>query len=151
MLIEEKALKHWIDNFYGYGSWHAKFWFIGYEESGGELPEEVAEKINYFYRVHASAEDGTLCDIRELYRHVARDSSRSRFGGQNPPSRNASAGKAALCSQTDTNTVSTAVPFSMGFGKISSPLFTATETRNFLISLRIRNTLLHWRQNTMRR
>jgi hypothetical protein len=29
MLIEEKALKHWIDNFFGYGSWHARFWFIG--------------------------------------------------------------------------------------------------------------------------
>ena len=86
MLIEEKALKHWIDNFYGYGSWHAKFWFIGYEESGGDLPEEVAEKINYFYRVHAS-EDGTLCDIRELYRHVA-----VRW---DPPSRNAT-GKAPL-------------------------------------------------------
>ena len=35
MLIEENALKYWIDNFYGYGSWQAKFWFIGYEESGG--------------------------------------------------------------------------------------------------------------------
>ena len=145
MLIEEKALKHWIDNFYGYGSWHAKFWFIGYEECGGELPEEVAEKINYFYRVHASTEDRTLCDIRELYRHVA-----VRW---DPPSRGASADKASssrndsaskhVCSQTDTNTVSTAMPYSMEFGKISSPLFTATETRNFLISLRIRNTLLH--------
>jgi hypothetical protein len=71
MLIEEKALRHWIDNFYGYGSWNAKFWFIGYEESGGDLPEEVAEKINYFFRVHASAEGGSLCDIRELSRHVA--------------------------------------------------------------------------------
>ena len=82
MLIEENALKHWIDNFYGYGSWQAKFWFIGYEESGGDLPEEVADKINYFYKVHASANDRPLCDIRELYRHVA------------PPTRNASAGKA---------------------------------------------------------
>jgi hypothetical protein len=88
MLIEEKALKHWIDNFYGYGSWHAKFWFIGYEESGGELPEEVADKVNYFYKGHASPEDRTLCDIRELYRHVA-----VRW---DPPSRNASADKSRL-------------------------------------------------------
>src|SRR5687768_12227655 len=87
MLIEEKALRHWIDNFYGYGSWHAKFWFVGYEESGGDLPEEVAEKINYFFRVHASSEDGSLCDIRELYRHVA-----VRWD----PSRSASAGKPPL-------------------------------------------------------
>ena len=70
MLIEEKALKCWIDNFYGYGSWHAKFWFVGYEESGGDVPEEVAEKLNYFYNLQVPNAP-TLCDIRELYRHVA--------------------------------------------------------------------------------
>jgi hypothetical protein len=71
MLIEEKSLNHWINNFYGYGSWHARFWFIGYEEGGGEVPEEVAEKVNYFYKVHPPTTGGTLCDIRELYRQVA--------------------------------------------------------------------------------
>jgi hypothetical protein len=91
MLIEENVLKHWIENFYGYGSWQAKFWFIGYEESGGDVPEEVADKINYFYKVHASANDGPLCDIRELYRHVA------------PPTRNASVGKAAPSRATAAN------------------------------------------------
>ncbi len=70
MLIEERPLKHWIDNFYGYGSWHAGCWFIGYEEGGGEVPEEVADKLNYFHKVHAQTE-GALCDIRELYKHVA--------------------------------------------------------------------------------
>jgi hypothetical protein len=70
MLIEEKILRHWIDNFYGYGSWHARFWFIGHEEGGGEVPEEVADKINYFYKIHPPTTAGTLCDIRELYRHV---------------------------------------------------------------------------------
>jgi hypothetical protein len=69
MLIEEKALKHWIDNFYGYGAWHARFWFVGYEESGGDTPEEVAEKLNYFYNLQGPGTP-TLCDIRELYRHV---------------------------------------------------------------------------------
>jgi hypothetical protein len=70
MLIEEKPLAHWIENFYGYGSWHARFWFIAYEEGGGELPEEVAERINYFSNTHPSPEK-TLCDIRDLYRNVA--------------------------------------------------------------------------------
>lgn len=70
MLIDEDALKHWIDNFYGYGSWNARIWFIGYEESGGDVPEEVAEKLNYFYSTHTGT-PATLCDIRELYRHVA--------------------------------------------------------------------------------
>lgn len=70
MLIKEKSLQHWIDDFYGYGSWNAPMWFIAYEESGGEGPEEVAAKLDYFYRVHGSGSTPTLCDIRELYRHV---------------------------------------------------------------------------------
>jgi len=69
MLIEEKKLQYWIDNFYGYGSWSAPFWFIGYEESGGDVPEEVADKINYFQKEHPVP--GELCDLRDLYRHVA--------------------------------------------------------------------------------
>jgi hypothetical protein len=71
MLIEEKPLKHWIENFYGYGSWEAKIWFIGYEESGGDVPEEVADKINYFYKAHPSINDATLCDVRAMYSKVA--------------------------------------------------------------------------------
>ena len=70
MLIEDKMLKHWIDNFYGYGSWHARFWFVSYEESGADIPEEVADRLNYFYNLQESNSLG-LCDIRELYRHVA--------------------------------------------------------------------------------
>ena len=68
MLIGDKVLKYWIDNFYGYGSWHARFWFVGYEESGGDIPEEVADKLNYFY--NQQLPDTRLCDIRELCRHV---------------------------------------------------------------------------------
>lgn len=71
MLIQEKPLQHWIDHFYGYGSWHARIWFVSYEESGGDVPEDVADRINYFYHRHASATDATLCDVRELYRHVS--------------------------------------------------------------------------------
>lgn len=59
-----------MDHFYGYGSWDAKIWFVAYEEGGGDLPEEVAEKINYFFNTHSETDEPTLCDIRELYRHV---------------------------------------------------------------------------------
>jgi hypothetical protein len=69
MLIKEKPLAHWIDTFYGYGSWQARFWFVGFEESGGDAPEEVAEKINYLYATQTTGP--TLCDIRELYKQVA--------------------------------------------------------------------------------
>jgi hypothetical protein len=71
MLIQDKLLQHWINHFYGYGSWDARIWFVGYEEGGGDLPEEVAEKFNYFYSLYPSATEAILCDIRELYRHVA--------------------------------------------------------------------------------
>ena len=70
MLIDEKKLSYWIDNFYGYGSWGAKIWFVGYEETGGDLPEEVAEKLDCFYGVHSSPGSPTLCDIREIYKHL---------------------------------------------------------------------------------
>jgi hypothetical protein len=72
MIIEEKALEYWIDHFYGYGSWEAKVWFVALEESGGDLPEEVGEKLNYFHRVHqAPGTQSMLCDIREIYKEVS--------------------------------------------------------------------------------
>lgn len=71
MLIEERKLCHWIENFYGYGSWAARLWFVGYEEGGGDLPEEVADKINYFDSGQSKLSSDDLCDIRELYRHVS--------------------------------------------------------------------------------
>ncbi len=67
MLIEEKALLHWIKHFYGYGSWQAKHWFVAYEEGGGDTPDEVADKLNYFY---LNVQGSSLCDIRDLYHHV---------------------------------------------------------------------------------
>jgi hypothetical protein len=73
MHIEDHALNHWIENFYGYGSWQAKCWFVAYEEGGGNTPDEVAEKFNYFMQAHpapVSARGSLLCDIRDLYRHV---------------------------------------------------------------------------------
>jgi hypothetical protein len=70
MLIQYEPFKHWMNHFYGFGSWEAKFWFVGYEEGGGDLPEEVAEKLTYFSQTHPSAKTPTLCDIRELYKQV---------------------------------------------------------------------------------
>lgn len=69
MVIEETALTHWIDHFYGYGSWDARAWFIANEDTGGDLPEEVAEKVNYFFQTH-SKDNSALCDLRESYKHM---------------------------------------------------------------------------------
>jgi hypothetical protein len=71
MLIEEKKLKHWIDHFYGYGAWEAKIWFVGFEEGGGDVPEEVAEKLDYFHQTHTSNKEATLCSLRKLYKQVS--------------------------------------------------------------------------------
>lgn len=71
MIIQAESLQHWIDNFYGYGSWAARIWFIAHEESGGDLPEEEAEKFNYFHGRHPFDKTAMLCDIRDMYRHVA--------------------------------------------------------------------------------
>lgn len=62
-----------MQHFYGYGSWDASIWYVAWEEGGGELPEEVADKLNYFDSRHGSATRATLCDIRELYREVSFD------------------------------------------------------------------------------
>ena len=70
MLIEEQKLEHWIQNFYGFGSYNAPVWFIGYEESGGDLPEDVAERLDYFHNL-AVKENQPLCDLRDLYRNVS--------------------------------------------------------------------------------
>lgn len=80
MPSEAKTLKHWIDNFYGYGSWQARAWFIAHEDGGGDLPEEVAEKLNYFYQAHPPGSATGLCDMRELYQHASMERSGSRAG-----------------------------------------------------------------------
>lgn len=70
MLIREEQLQHWIEHFYGYGSWEAKVWFIAHEESGGDLPEELSEKLFAFHNVLPTGESHALCDIRALYQQV---------------------------------------------------------------------------------
>ena len=70
MLIKPDALTHWINHFYGYGSWQASFWFVAHEESGGDLPEEVAEKLDHFHSEYRAAKSPTLCDLRTAYQKV---------------------------------------------------------------------------------
>jgi len=69
MLIKEQTLEHWIREFYGFGSFNAPVWFIGYEESGGDLPEDVAERLDYFYNLNSKNRQ-PLCDLRDLYKNV---------------------------------------------------------------------------------
>jgi hypothetical protein len=66
-----------MEHFYGYGSWKAPIWFIAYEDGGGDLPEEVAEKFDYFSAKYPSPDQATLCNIHEVYRHLT-------FRGEGP-------------------------------------------------------------------
>lgn len=77
-LISESALSHWIEHFYGYGSWEAPIWFINHEEPSADMPEDVADKLNYFMDTHTAVSSPTLCDLRALYKHVRFTVDRSR-------------------------------------------------------------------------
>ena len=81
MLISETNLKLWMDRFFGYGSWDSPVWLVGYEEGGGDLPEEVADKTNFFAFHHHTAIQPTLCDVRALYRAV-------KYRGEGPKGKN---------------------------------------------------------------
>ena len=77
-LINVETLNHWIENFYGYGSWDAKIWFLRHEEPSGDMPQEVADKLNFFANIHHGANNPTLCDIRQLYKEVRFTPDRSK-------------------------------------------------------------------------
>ncbi len=77
-LISESALGHWIENFYGYGNWEAPIWFVNHEEPSGDMPEEVADKLNYFIENYPGDGGPTLCDLRALFKSVRYTHQRSR-------------------------------------------------------------------------
>ena len=77
MLIKEEKLAHWIDNFYGYGTWDSRVWFVAYEEDGGEVPGDVADRVDFFSSSNQISAP-TLCDIREVYRAITYRSETSK-------------------------------------------------------------------------
>lgn len=44
-MVEQQLLKTFMSRFYGYGSWSAKYWFIGMEEGGGDSEEEIERRM----------------------------------------------------------------------------------------------------------
>jgi len=67
MPLNSAKLQHWIDNFYGYGSWDAPVWFIGYEEGGGAY-SEVEDKLNYFYK--PGNQNNGLSDVKNMHHAI---------------------------------------------------------------------------------
>jgi len=44
-MIDDDLLQDFIQRFYGYGNYQARFWFIGMEEGGGQTLDEIARRI----------------------------------------------------------------------------------------------------------
>jgi hypothetical protein len=44
-MIDDILLEEFINNFYGYGNYHGKYWFIGMEEGGGNSIEEINRRL----------------------------------------------------------------------------------------------------------
>jgi hypothetical protein len=45
-MLNINLLKEFIFNFFGYGNYHSKYWFIGMEEGGGNSIKEVNRRLN---------------------------------------------------------------------------------------------------------
>ncbi|MEM9329487.1 MAG: hypothetical protein AAGA85_27750 [Bacteroidota bacterium] len=70
-------MSHWIEHFYGYGHWEAPIWLINHEEPSGDMPEEVADKLDFFIEAYP-ASIPMLCDLRALYKRVRFTQERAR-------------------------------------------------------------------------
>lgn len=44
-MVDQQLLQTFMSSFYGYGSWRAKYWFIGMEEGGGDSEEEIDRRV----------------------------------------------------------------------------------------------------------
>ena len=44
-MLDEALLESFMNGFYGYGTWSAKYWFVGMEEGGGSSIAEVAARL----------------------------------------------------------------------------------------------------------
>jgi hypothetical protein len=47
--LADPVIVSYIKNFYGHGSYQAKYWFIGMEFGGGSSPEEIEDRIQGWY------------------------------------------------------------------------------------------------------
>src|SRR5713226_7016665 len=45
-MFDDQLLTAFINHFYGYGNYDAKYWFVGMEEGGGNDFTEIVKRIN---------------------------------------------------------------------------------------------------------
>lgn len=64
----DTVLHKFIHEFYGYGNYHGKIWFIGMEEGGGNTKEEIMARINAWTK-HCSE----LVDVASYHKAIGID------------------------------------------------------------------------------
>ncbi len=75
-MLDDKLLEAFIKGFYGYGNYHAKYWFIGMEEGGGNKVSEIAKRLEIWDKRGR----GELEDVSEYHREIGL----ARFFGEHP-------------------------------------------------------------------
>lgn len=49
-MLPDGLLTDYASNFYGFGTWCAKIWFVGIEEAGGKLESDVQARLEAWER-----------------------------------------------------------------------------------------------------
>ena len=63
-MLEREILLSYMHNFYGYGAWTARLWFVGMEEGGGNTLDEIQR------RLAAWDQTNELADLYEFHRNL---------------------------------------------------------------------------------
>jgi len=64
-MLDSKILDRYIKEFYGYGNWKGKFWFIGIEEGGGNSKDEIQRRLDSWLRFQTD-----LIDNKEHSKYI---------------------------------------------------------------------------------
>lgn len=66
-MIDQELLGRWMATFFGYGSWSARYWFIGLEEGGVDSQEEFESRIDAWHK----AGEPDLLDLHDFHESIS--------------------------------------------------------------------------------
>src|SRR3954453_10104373 len=66
--FDDQLLEEFVQNFYGYGNYSGRHWFIGMEEGGGKSFSEVAKRL----KAWADREKCELDDLAEYHTAIGK-------------------------------------------------------------------------------
>jgi hypothetical protein len=65
-MFDDQLLQAFINGHYGYGDYHAKYWFVGMEERGGKSPKDISQRLNAWDKLGRNELD----DVVEFHREI---------------------------------------------------------------------------------